>query len=79
MGEGRGRRASHGSIAGTWTAILAFEVTDDGKGFSPAETGHGTGLQGMADRLAALGGELEVTSVPGRASTVAGRLPKSAS
>jgi hypothetical protein len=31
-----------------------------------AQIGHGTGLQGMADRLAALGGTLEVRSAPGR-------------
>src|SRR4029078_10048694 len=35
---------------------LTFEVTDDGSGFDPKETGYGTGLQGMADRLAALEG-----------------------
>jgi len=30
---------------------LTFEVSDDGDGFDPAQTGYGTGLQGMADRL----------------------------
>src|SRR5215213_5970175 len=44
---------------------LVFEVHDDGKGFDPAQTGYGTGLQGIADRLAALDGTLEVTSRPG--------------
>ena len=38
-------------------------------------TGYGTGLQGMEDRLAALGGELVVTSAPGDGTAVAGRLP----
>ena len=35
---------------------LRFEVSDDGRGFDPASRRHGTGLQGIADRLAALGG-----------------------
>jgi len=54
---------------------VRFEVRDDGRGFDPARTGYGTGLQGMADRLAALGGELVVTSSPGDGTAVAGRLP----
>jgi signal transduction histidine kinase len=51
---------------------LRFEVTDDGRGFDSASTGYGTGLQGMADRLAAVGGELTVRSVPGSGTTIAG-------
>jgi signal transduction histidine kinase len=54
---------------------LSFEVSDDGRGFDPAVVGHGTGLQGIADRLASLGGELDVRSAPGDGTTVAGRLP----
>ena len=52
-------------------------MTDDGAGFDPNETGYGTGLQGMADRLSALGGSLEVTSAPGHGTTVTGHLPVS--
>jgi len=40
-----------------------------------AETSYGTGLQGMADRLAALGGELRVTSAPGEGTIVEGSVP----
>ena len=54
---------------------LTFEVIDDGSGFDPKETGYGTGLQGMADRLAALDGDLEVRSTPGAGTTVVGSLP----
>jgi signal transduction histidine kinase len=56
-------------------AVLSFEVTDDGVGFDPDAAERGTGLQGIADRLAALGGELAVRSAPGNGTTVAGRLP----
>ena len=54
---------------------LRFDVTDDGHGFDPSTTDHGTGLQGMADRLDAIGGSIEVNSAPGQGTRVAGRLP----
>jgi signal transduction histidine kinase len=54
---------------------LAFEVADDGIGFDPAAASRGSGLQGIADRLAALGGEVTIRSAPGAGTTVAGRLP----
>jgi signal transduction histidine kinase len=54
---------------------LMFEVTDDGDGFDPISIGYGTGLQGMADRLDALGGTLEVRSAPGEGTAITGRLP----
>jgi signal transduction histidine kinase len=54
---------------------LQFRVTDDGAGFDPAATRRGTGLQGMADRLAALGGTLHIDSQPGHGATVQGWLP----
>ncbi len=60
-----------------WTedGMLSFSVTDTGRGFDTSQTGYGTGLQGMADRLAALGGSLEVRSERGAGTTVAGRIP----
>jgi signal transduction histidine kinase len=54
---------------------LGFAVTDDGDGFDPAKATHGTGLQGMADRLAAVGGTLRVDSAPGSGTTISGTLP----
>jgi signal transduction histidine kinase len=54
---------------------LSFQVTDDGRGFDPAATAYGTGLQGMTDRLEALGGSVEIRSRPGEGTTVAGCLP----
>jgi signal transduction histidine kinase len=55
--------------------LLAFEVIDDGRGFDAASVRRGAGMQNMADRLAALGGELDVRSQPGRGTRVLGRLP----
>jgi len=55
-------------------ATLTFEVVDDGRGFDPNTTGYGSGLQGTADRLAAIGGTLEVRSTPGTGATVFGRV-----
>jgi signal transduction histidine kinase len=57
---------------------LSFEVVDEGRGFDPHAVATGTGLQGMADRLAAVGGSLEIRSAPGRGTTVAGRVPVTA-
>jgi signal transduction histidine kinase len=55
--------------------VLAFSVADDGTGFDPALTAHGTGLQGIADRLGALDGAVSVESTPGSGTTVTGRVP----
>ena len=55
--------------------MLTFEVADDGVGFDPAETGYGSGLQGMADRLAAIGGDFEVRTRAGSGTTVKGTVP----
>jgi signal transduction histidine kinase len=54
---------------------LTFQVVDDGVGFDAASTRYGSGLNNMADRVAALGGTVEVESRPGRGTTVAGRIP----
>jgi signal transduction histidine kinase len=54
---------------------LCFSVTDDGRGFDPEATDSGTGLQGMADRLEAIGGTLTIDSAPHRGTTVTGRVP----
>lgn len=54
---------------------LTFDITDDGRGFDPSANGHGSGLQGMSDRLEALGGRLEVRSEMGRGTTIGGNLP----
>jgi signal transduction histidine kinase len=55
--------------------VLSFEVTDDGVGFDPGTTGYGTGLQGVADRLAAIDGTLEVRSTPRAGTTIVRIVP----
>jgi signal transduction histidine kinase len=54
---------------------LRFEVADDGRGFDPAATGYGTGLQGIVDRLGALDGSFAVESRIGAGTRVVGRIP----
>lgn len=53
---------------------LTFEVTDDGHGFETHAIGYGSGLQGIADRLAALHGEFAVLSKPGGGTKVIGKV-----
>ena len=56
-------------------ANLAFRVQDDGKGFDPVTVPQGSGLQNIRDRVEALGGSLEVRSVPDQGTTIQGRVP----
>ena len=49
------------------------EVTDDGVG--GADERAGSGLRGLADRVEALGGQLELHSPPGTGTTLRARLP----
>ena len=55
--------------------LLRFRVSDDGDGFDASRTSYGTGLQGIADRLEAIGGTLTVTSAPGEGTTIEGTVP----
>jgi signal transduction histidine kinase len=54
---------------------LVFTVTGDGKGFDPATTPTGIGLQGIADWLGALDGTVGITSAPGHGTHVIGGYP----
>jgi two-component system, NarL family, sensor kinase len=59
---------------------IAIEVADDGRGFDPRrarariEAGH-LGLAAMTERAALAGGELRISSVPGRGTTIRLDLP----
>jgi signal transduction histidine kinase len=49
------------------------EVSDDGRG--TVDPALGTGLTGLADRVSALGGTLEIESKAGQGSTIRARMP----
>jgi signal transduction histidine kinase len=55
--------------------MLGFSVEDDGRGFDPARTARGSGLQNMTDRVQALGGSVDIRSAAERGTIVAGRIP----
>jgi signal transduction histidine kinase len=52
---------------------LVVKVTDNGRG--GADPAHGSGLRGLADRLAAIGGELKVSSETGEGTSLSATLP----
>jgi signal transduction histidine kinase len=52
---------------------LRIEVRDDGIGGADARAG--SGLRGLADRVEALGGRLELHSPPGAGTTLTGEIP----
>jgi signal transduction histidine kinase len=52
---------------------LLVEVADDGVG--GADPDNGTGLRGLADRLAVIEGRLEIDSAPGAGTTIRARIP----
>ena len=71
-------RASRATVRLAQTGgTLEVSISDDGAGLPAAGTSHGSGLQGMSDRLAAHGGTLTVRSRPGQGTTITGRLPTS--
>ena len=51
-----------------------LEVRDDGRGGADARSG--TGLRGLADRLAAIGGQLDVISPAGSGTTLVASVPR---
>jgi two-component system sensor histidine kinase DesK len=56
--------------------ILSLEVRDDGAGISPGGGAvPGTGLHGMSERLAAVGGRLRITPAAARGFTVTAAVP----
>jgi signal transduction histidine kinase len=55
--------------------VLRFRVADNGQGIDMAKAGGGSGIQNMTDRVAALGGSLEVGAGPGGGTLVSGQIP----
>jgi signal transduction histidine kinase len=72
--------ARHSGAARAWVAIartasdrLVVEIRDDGKGGADPDTG--SGLRGLRDRVAALGGTFDLLSPPGGPTTLLVELP----
>lgn len=54
---------------------IRLTVSDDGRGFDATTPKKTFGLLGMRERVALLGGRLEIDSVPGQGTRIAGSLP----
>jgi signal transduction histidine kinase len=66
--------ATNLSIAATCTpAMLRVEVSDDGVG--GADAARGSGIRGLQDRVAAIGGRLSIDSPAGQGTVVVAELP----
>ena len=66
--------ASHATVGvARENGRLVVEVADDGVGGANPE--NGTGLRGLADRIAVLEGRLEIDSEEGRGTTLRARIP----
>ena len=72
-------RAHHVEVSlcleGKPPARVRLTVWDDGVGFTPARVRGGLGLAGMRERMAALGGKLDIESEPGQGCTVTAVAP----
>ncbi len=53
--------------------VLVVEITDNGCG--GADPAHGTGLTGLADRVAVAGGRMLLSSPPGGPTVLRAELP----
>jgi signal transduction histidine kinase len=71
--------AKHAEASRAWVSVaedggrLTIEVRDDGVG--GAAMNGGSGLRGLADRVEAVGGRIDVRSQPGAGSTVLAEIP----
>ncbi|MDY7021500.1 MAG: sensor histidine kinase [Cyanobacteriota bacterium] len=55
---------------------IHLKIEDDGVGFNPAENTTGFGLEGMRERVKALGGIFQLNSQPGEGCKIEIKLPK---
>jgi two-component system sensor histidine kinase UhpB len=54
---------------------LLLRIADNGRGFDPAVASEGHGLRSMQERTAALGGDFEAITAPGRGTILTFRIP----
>jgi signal transduction histidine kinase len=71
----RGVRRVAVRLVGEASGELRFSVDDDGAGLPRAALRTGAGLRGMRDRIAAVGGTVELTARPGGGTLVDGWVP----
>jgi PAS domain S-box-containing protein len=72
----RHARASHVVIElAPRNGALDVSVSDDGRGFDPADQNSGFGLRGMRERVDLLAGRIEIDSGAGRGTRVVASLP----
>ncbi|HYH59114.1 MAG TPA: histidine kinase [Thermoleophilaceae bacterium] len=62
-------------LDGEYQAEIRFSVRDDGMGSPDAAILPGGGLTNMRDRATALGGDVQITTIPHVGTTVSGRVP----
>src|SRR6185503_11880930 len=75
--------ARHSGAKHAWVQLAAtdgelrFEVEDDGRGIAPQDMAkaRSLGLKGMRERLAYLGGSLEISAAPRGGTRLRGRVP----
>jgi len=78
--------ARHSEAKHAWVQLAAvngeiyFEVEDDGRGIAPEDVAkaRSLGLKGMRERLAYLGGSVEISAAPRGGTRLRGRVPASA-
>ena len=58
-----------------WDGHVELAVRDSGTGFDPAAPHAGTGLTHIRDRVAELGGTMDIDSAPGRGAALTVRVP----
>jgi signal transduction histidine kinase len=56
-------------------AQIHLTVQDDGQGFDPTAKTHGFGLTGIGERVELLRGELEISSIPAKGTTLTVTVP----
>jgi signal transduction histidine kinase len=59
----------------TQEGALNLQIQDNGKGFDPVQNSTGFGLQGMKERVMALGGQFKLSSQPGEGCQILVKIP----